>query len=85
MNEKKYFIDDRVIIPDDIRNMTKEELQLEISRLEAEAATAKRKPPYLKAVFFCPITNKNSVLHSCKALFLCPKADLRRKTATANL
>ena len=42
MNEKKYFIDDRVIIPDDIRNMTKEELQLEISRLEAEAATAKK-------------------------------------------
>lgn len=43
MNEKKYFIDDRVIIPDDIRNMTKEELQLEISRLEAEAATAKKR------------------------------------------
>lgn len=42
MNEKEYFIDDRVIIPDDIRNMTKEELQLEISRLEAEAATAKK-------------------------------------------
>lgn len=43
MNEKEYFIDDRVIIPDDIRNMTKEELQLEISRLEAEAATAKKR------------------------------------------
>ena len=43
MNEKKYFIDDRVIIPDDIRNMTKEELQLEISRLDAEGATAKKR------------------------------------------
>jgi len=43
MNEKEYFIDDRVIIPDDIRNMTKEELQLEISRLEAETATAKKR------------------------------------------
>nr|DAR13795.1 MAG TPA: hypothetical protein [Caudoviricetes sp.] len=37
----------------------------------------------LKGGFLFP--NKNSVLHSCKALFLCPKADLRRKTAVANL
>ena len=29
MNEKKYFIDDRVIIPDDIKKMSKEELQKE--------------------------------------------------------
>ena len=37
MNEKKYFIDDRVIIPDDIKKMSKEELQKEIDKFEKEA------------------------------------------------
>lgn len=32
------YLDDNVIIPDDIKNMTKEELELEIAKLEAEAA-----------------------------------------------
>lgn len=38
MAEKEYFIDDRVIIPDHIKNMSVEELDREIARLEAEAA-----------------------------------------------
>lgn len=38
MTEKEYFIDDRVIIPDYIKNMSAEELDREIERLEAEAA-----------------------------------------------
>lgn len=37
MNKKKYFIDDRVIIPDDIKKMTTEELQKEIDKFEKEA------------------------------------------------
>lgn len=37
MNEKKHFIDDRVIIPDDIKRMSKEELQKEIDKFEKEA------------------------------------------------
>lgn len=36
MNEKKYFIDDRVIIPDDIKKMTKEELQKELDKLKTK-------------------------------------------------
>ena len=43
MNEKEYFIDDRVVIPDEIRRMTKEERQIEIKRLEAKAAEEKAK------------------------------------------
>lgn len=35
------YLDDNVIIPDDIKNMTKEELELEIAKLEAEAAKKK--------------------------------------------
>ncbi len=31
-----YFVDDRLIIPDEIKNMTREERQAEIARLEAE-------------------------------------------------
>lgn len=34
--KKEYFIDDRVIIPDYIKNMTKEELEAAISQLEEE-------------------------------------------------
>lgn len=43
MAEKEYLIDDRIIIPDDIKNMTKEELEAEIEKFEAEAADRKRK------------------------------------------
>ena len=42
MAEKEYFIDDRCIIPDDIKNMTKEEREAEIARLEAEHAEKRR-------------------------------------------
>lgn len=41
MSEKEYFIDDRVIIPDDIKKMSKEELQIEIKKFEAEALRKK--------------------------------------------
>lgn len=37
MNEKEFFIDDRVIIPEDIKKMSREELDKEIRRLEMEA------------------------------------------------
>ena len=36
MSEKEYFIDDRVVIPEDIKKMSKEELDREIARLEEE-------------------------------------------------
>ncbi len=36
MADKKYFIDDRVVIPADIKNMTKEELQQAIEKFEEE-------------------------------------------------
>lgn len=43
MNEKEYFINDNVVIPEEIRRMTKEERQTEIKRLEAEAAAEKQR------------------------------------------
>ena len=43
MADKKYFIDDRVIIPDDIKNMSTEEIELEIARLESELLSRKNK------------------------------------------
>ncbi len=43
MSEKEYFIDDRVIIPDYIKKMSKEEINAEIKRLEAEAAAEKQR------------------------------------------
>lgn len=42
MAEKEYFIDDRVIIPEKIKRMTKEERKAEIKKLEAEAIAAKK-------------------------------------------
>lgn len=36
MDNKEYFIDDRVVIPEDIKEMTKEELQQAIKKLENE-------------------------------------------------
>lgn len=41
MAEKEYFIDDRVIIPDYIKNMTKEELEAAIRQLEEELQNKK--------------------------------------------
>jgi hypothetical protein len=43
MTEKEYFIDDRCIIPDDIKKMTREERQAAIKKLEAEALEEKKK------------------------------------------
>ena len=37
------YLNDRVIIPDEIRKMTKEERRLEIIRLEKEAAVEKQR------------------------------------------
>lgn len=42
MADKKYFIDDRIIIPDEIKNMTKEEIEAEIERLETEIMIVKK-------------------------------------------
>ena len=36
MADKEYFVDDRVIIPDDIKKMSVEELEAAIARLEKE-------------------------------------------------
>ncbi|MGN0600620.1 MAG: hypothetical protein ACI4YB_06340 [Oscillospiraceae bacterium] len=43
MSEKEYFIDDRVTIPESIRNMTHEERLAEIARLEKIAKAEKEK------------------------------------------
>lgn len=42
MAEKEYFIDDRVIIPEEIKRMSVEERNAEIKRLEAIAVAEKR-------------------------------------------
>ncbi len=42
MIDKKYFIDDRVIIPDKIKNMSNVKIEAEIARLESEAMNAKK-------------------------------------------
>lgn len=42
MNENQYFIDDRVIIPDEIKKMSKEELEAEIKMLEQEIRNKKK-------------------------------------------
>ena len=39
---EKYFADDRFIIPDKIQKMSKEELDIEIARLEQEIKDKKR-------------------------------------------
>lgn len=48
MAEKEFFIDDRVIIPEHIQKMSREELNREIVRLESEAR--KEKERILKSV-----------------------------------
>lgn len=42
MAEDKYFVDDRVIIPDDIKKMSKEQLQETIKMLEEELNLKKK-------------------------------------------
>ncbi len=37
------YIDEIVVIPEDIKKMTKEERQIEIAKLEAEAAAEKQR------------------------------------------
>lgn len=46
---KEYFEDDRIIIPDDIKQMPKEQLEKEIARLEEEARENKAKKQKLAA------------------------------------
>ena len=41
MNENQYFIDDRVIIPEEIKQMSKEQLEAEIAKFEKEIAKRK--------------------------------------------
>lgn len=36
MTDKKYFIDDRVIIPEEIKTLTNKEIDTEIEKLEME-------------------------------------------------
>ena len=36
MADTKYFIDDKIIIPDDIKNMSADELEAAIAQLEQE-------------------------------------------------
>ncbi len=43
MKIEPYVVDDRVIIPDYIKKMTREELDAEIKRLEAEVIKKKKK------------------------------------------
>ncbi len=42
MKDKEYFIDDRVIIPEDIKKMTIEELEAAIKELEQELKEKKK-------------------------------------------
>ena len=42
MADRNYFIDDRVIIPDDIKKMTVEELEAAIAQLEKELENKKK-------------------------------------------
>lgn len=41
MADSKYFIDDRVVIPDDIQKMSAEELETAIAQLEKELENRK--------------------------------------------
>lgn len=43
MKKEKYFADDRMIIPEYIKRMSKEELEAEIARLEKEHREKKQK------------------------------------------
>lgn len=50
MDKEKYLIDDRLIIPEDIKNMSPEELEKEIARLEREHKMKKETTSLDKAV-----------------------------------
>ena len=41
MADSKFFIDDRVVIPDDIKKMTAEELEAAIAQIEKELENRK--------------------------------------------
>lgn len=42
MNKQEYFIDDRGIVPDDIKQMSQEQLQAEINKFEKELKEKKK-------------------------------------------
>lgn len=46
---KEYFIDDRVIIPEEIKKMSREQIKAEIAKFEAEAAEKKKEIERKKA------------------------------------
>ena len=50
MAEKEYIINDNVIIPERIKNMSQDELEREIARLEKEHLEQKRESDKRKAV-----------------------------------
>ena len=43
MAEKEYFLDDRVVVSDSIKNMSRQERRDLIKKLEAEAAAEKKR------------------------------------------
>lgn len=43
MTDKKYFIDDRVIIPKEIKTLTNKEIDTQIEKLEMENTVKKQK------------------------------------------
>lgn len=49
MKDEEYIVDDRVIIPEDIKNMSREELEQEIMKLEQEERERKAKKQKLAA------------------------------------
>jgi hypothetical protein len=51
MNKSEpYFLDDRVIVPDDVQKMSEKELKQEIAKLEKEAVKKKAKEQKLAAI-----------------------------------
>lgn len=49
MKDEEYIVDDRVIIPEDIKKMSREELEQEILKLEQEERKRKTKKQKLAA------------------------------------
>ena len=49
MKDEEYIVDDRVIIPDHIKKMSREELEQEITKLEQEERERKAKKQKLAA------------------------------------
>ncbi len=50
MKKEEYFADDRCIIPEEIKKMSREELDAEIERMEKEAKRKKEQRQPLAAV-----------------------------------